>query len=65
MIQEVIEEFLYTFFKGIAKKIGLTLRLLWYGRKISIEEITKSKWNVRIGFLIILLIIITFAFILI
>jgi hypothetical protein len=58
MIIEIIEEFLTVFVKGLAKKIGGTIRSVWYSEKNIYEETPESKWNFRSGIIVICLIFI-------
>jgi len=55
MIVEVIEEFLALFIKVLAKKIGGAIRSVWYSGKNNFEGVSESKWNLRIGIIVICL----------
>jgi hypothetical protein len=57
MVQEIIEEVIWVFAKNVAQNIGVAIRSIWFRRKYSIEEITKSKWNVRMGWVVLFLIV--------
>lgn len=59
MVQELVEEVLWVFIKNISRKIGATIRWVWFGRKLTFEKILEGKWNVRIGIIVLCLIFIS------
>jgi hypothetical protein len=58
MVQEVIEEAIVTFVKNVSRMIGTGIRWIWLGRKQNFDQILSSKWNNRIGIIVICLIIV-------
>lgn len=57
MVQEVFEEVLWGFAKKISQKIGVAIRWIWFGRKLTFTEILSSRWNIRVGIIVICLIL--------
>jgi len=57
MVQELVEEVLWGFVNNVSLKIGVALRWIWFGRRLGFEEILDSKWNIRIGMVIVCLVV--------
>lgn len=57
MVQEVFEEVLWGFTKKISQKIGAAIRWIWFGQKLTFAEILSSRWNIRVGIIVICLIL--------
>jgi hypothetical protein len=52
MVLEIIEEFVWFFIKVVAQKIGVAIRFILFGRKLTFEQIIESKWNLRVGLVV-------------
>lgn len=57
MVQEAFEEVVWGFTKKISRKIGIAIRWIWFGRKLAFEEILSSRWNIRVGIIVISIIL--------